>query len=90
MSLVKQKELDELRDYAELCGDELGEACGLLLQIYEYGDYFSEDFFTAVVAEIRSVLYCFKEDYVIEERELPPKPPMKTRELVRKDEVGDE
>ncbi len=90
MSLIGQKELDELKDYAELCNDEMGEACELLLQIYGYGDYLSEDFNDAVEGEILNVLHFFKQNYVIEIREMPPMPPMKTRELVEREKSEEE
>jgi len=72
--LAKRKELDdmvcELKKYAELEGTELGEACELIITLYGYGDYVSEEFEKSVIEEIKYQLQNFKDHCKIVEGEI--------------------
>ena len=47
-----EKELEELQEYADMEGSELGEVWNLLISIARYPDYISEKFSENLVEEI--------------------------------------
>lgn len=53
--------VEELREYAELEGSEIGEICLLLYDIYRYSPYMSESFRKAVEKEVKNQLQNFKD-----------------------------
>ena len=71
----------ELQDYADLEGTELGEVCSLLISIYNNSEYVSNPFKNEVIKEIKRQLKNFKENTEIEDREVPV---MTIKELVWK------
>lgn len=84
--MLDQKDLDKLTEYADFEGTELGEACGLLLQLYGYSDYVSKVFSKAVETEIKKQLKYFQEHTMFVERVIEPHEPQTIRELVFIDE----
>jgi len=59
---------DELKEYAELDGTELGEVCDSLIQLTHFGDYISEEFMESLETEIISQLENFKLNTTISKR----------------------
>ena len=57
----------ELREYAELDGTEVGEACLLLCQLIGYPEYLAPRFNGALHREMREQLENYKKEYFIEE-----------------------
>jgi len=51
---------NELNEYIELEGTELGEVCSYLVSISHYWDYLSEEFQKCLESEIKSQLDYFK------------------------------
>lgn len=65
--MIKQKILDELKEYTELSNDESGEVCNCLLQLDGYRDYLGEPFLDALDKEIQQQLQSYKDCFEIEE-----------------------
>jgi hypothetical protein len=59
---------NELNEYIELEGSELGEVCGYLVSISHYWDYLSKGFQKSLELEIKSHLKYFKKNCKIVER----------------------
>ena len=57
----------ELREYAELDGTEVGEACLLMCKLFNYPDYLTPRFNGALHREMREQLENYKREFVIEE-----------------------
>ena len=59
----------ELREYIELEGAELSEACYSLIRLSHYPDYISDEFYSALLKELEDQLSNFKENSRIVETE---------------------
>jgi hypothetical protein len=55
------KDLEDFEMYTNLDGSEIGEVCGLLLQLSRYRNYISDEFQKAVEVEILYQLENFRE-----------------------------
>jgi len=65
-----QEMANELEEYAEMEGTELGELCGTLCSLMNYFDYTrTEEFESAVAAEIEQQLAYFKKHSKVVETE---------------------
>jgi hypothetical protein len=65
------KDFNQLKEYVELEGSELGEVGHLMLEIFNYTSYISEEFHDALVKEMRAQLKNFKDNCRIVTREIP-------------------
>ena len=63
---------DELTEYAELEGSELGDSCKLLIQVAYFHSYFTEEFQKSLELEIIAQLNHFKKNSRIVEKVLNP------------------
>jgi hypothetical protein len=75
--------LEELQDFADEEGTEMGEMLSLIIQLYSYSDYMGDDLVDAVKAELYEQHKYFKENYVYEDKLIQP-PIRKVKELVYK------
>lgn len=75
--------IEELTEYANLEGSELGGLAGSLIEMYEsYMDYVSDEFLKALEKEMRDQLDNFKENSAIVEEEITETITRKVKELV--------
>lgn len=58
---------DKLKEYADLENDEIGEVCQIMIDLTGYISYVSEDFYKALIKEIKDKLEFFKENTEIVE-----------------------
>jgi len=65
-----EKIVDELTEYANLEGSEVGEACRLLIALAGYESYLGDSFYLALVGELHDQLKNFKEHATIREEEI--------------------
>jgi len=70
MNSELEETVDELREYANMEETEVGEVCKFLLAVLEYESYVDEEFYNALIKEIKEQLQNFKENsvVVVEER----------------------
>ena len=61
---------EELSEYADMEGTEVGEICRLLISVLDYESYVSQAFYESVVKEAREQLENFKENSIIKEEEV--------------------
>jgi hypothetical protein len=57
-----EKMREELIEYSDLEGTELGESCARLCAMSHYSDYVSESFYAAVIEEMKNQLAMFKRE----------------------------
>jgi ribosomal protein S8 len=62
---------EELNEYAEVQGANLGDVCRMLTQLADYPGYISDNFLKALHEEIKTKLKYFKENYEITKKEVP-------------------
>jgi len=55
-----ETQIEELNTYTEVEGTEVGEACSFLITLERFPDYVSEEFYQALVKEIRTRLEDFQ------------------------------
>jgi hypothetical protein len=55
-------EHQQLVEYANLDGSELGEACSILIQMWDYRDYISNEFKEALEKELKTQVKNFKDN----------------------------
>jgi hypothetical protein len=82
--MIEQKDFDELQEYIELEGTEIGETCGTLSVLCQQSDYLSDEFIEALEKEVMRQLNNFRENTVIEERVIDRFEPCTVKELVWK------
>ena len=70
MKKLSVLDYEQLKEYAELEGSELGEVNILLLQIINYRDYVSDEFKKALEKEMKTQLKYFKQQCKIITREV--------------------
>ena len=80
--------IEELREYAELEGSELGDSCEMLILIYQsYSECFSDEFLCAMEKEIRFQLQYFKDNSkIIEITEVSPQKEWISKDLEWKEQ----
>ena len=61
---------NELKEYSDLEGSEIGEICNLLINIAKYHSYTSDPFREALIIELQNQLQNFKENSTISEIEI--------------------
>jgi hypothetical protein len=66
---VEEEILNELLEYVDIEGTEIGEACKLLAQLIEYESYVSDEFYESLIKEVKEQLENFKKNSVIVEEE---------------------
>jgi len=64
-----KEEYNELKEYAELEGSELGESINSLLSMYNDEDYIGKEFFKHLKVELKRQLNYFRNNSEIVERE---------------------
>ena len=62
MKELSNTEYKQLKEYTELEGSELGEACNMLLEVLGYRDYLSKEFKEALEKEMKAQLKNFKDN----------------------------
>lgn len=60
---------NELSEFSEGEGTEIEEACSSLIHLMGYPDYVSDEFYAALVEEVKKQLQNFKENYEWVEKE---------------------
>ena len=59
---------DDLQEYAQIEGTELGETCEILLQLHGCKDYVSKEFYESLIKEIKDQLDNFRSYFKIVEK----------------------
>lgn len=59
---------EQLKEYADLENDELGEVCRIMIDLAGYISYVSDEFYNALIKEIEDKLEFFKENTEIVEK----------------------
>lgn len=60
---------EDLRQYADMEGTEVGEACLDMINLAGHPDYISDELLNALVKEMKEMLYILRHDYEIVEEE---------------------